>query len=620
MTSESVTRRVVVGALGAAGILAANGVNAQSRAPVHVWEKQELIFKASGKYANAYTDVDVWVDLKGPGFDRRVYGFWDGANVFKVRLVATAPGDWTWTSGSSTHDAGLSGKRGGFTAVDWTQAEKDSNPLRHGFLRSTANNHALEHADGTPFFALGDTWYSAATNRFKWYDDDKPRSMGPKAGFKDYVHYRKAQGYNWVSVIAAFPNWDNDGKPWHIVDEANHLTVRSAWLEFGTGPDARNGTAKNMKNEGGRPFLFPGKAPGYEDVFPDMDRINPDYFRYFDRKVDYLNDNGFVVFIEAFRRDASELWAKYHNWTESASRYMQYIRARYQANNTISSPVHLDIIDESITVPQFNAAVQAVADRYGPPPFGTLLSANANPSTYTNWGPDSWVSLHTTGNKREHEYYWYLTEIYRAPNAKPVLNGEPYYAGYVDARGLNGGYKHGAVGGTEQDAQFVRSSMYGSALSGGLAGHVYGAEGIWGADIEPEAPIHMWDAFQWSSGASMTHLPVFLKSIGKRYQELVPDDWIVPSRTSNTKSYEGWAYGARTSDMKIFMSYFEKGALQAKLRGARPEAVYTARWFNPRNGAWQNVGDGRIVADNIGEINLPAFPSDEDWGLQLVQA
>ena len=92
------------------------------------------------------------------------------------------------------------------------------------------------------------------------------------------------------------------------------------------------------------------------------------------------------------------------------------------------------------------------------------------------------------------------------------LNGEPYYAGYNDARGRRRGYQYGAPGGTEKDDQFVRSAMYGSFLSGGLAGHVYGAEGIWGADIEPTAPIKMWDAFQWNSAsadAAPAHLRVF---------------------------------------------------------------------------------------------------------------
>ena len=47
-------------------------------------------------------------------------------------------------------------------------------------------------------------------------------------------------------------------------------------------------------------------------------------------------------------------------------------------------------------------AIHMVKENYGPPPFGTLLSANANPSTLENWGEDSWVTLHQIGNMREH--------------------------------------------------------------------------------------------------------------------------------------------------------------------------------------------------------------------------
>ncbi len=430
-----------------------------------MWEKQEIVLTSERTFPNPYTDVTVWVDLTGPGFNKRVYGFWNGGNEFCVRVVATAPGAWRWRSGSEPADAGLAGKTGTFEAIEWTEAEKQENPLRRGFLRATANNHALETADGTPFFVVGDTWYAAGTNRFRWYDDDQERPIGPTAGFKDYVRFRKAQGYNWVNVIAAFPNWETDGLPYHIVmNDAEKTTVRSAWLEFGTG------SAKNMDNEGGRPFLFPGRVPGYENVFPDVDRVNPEYFKAIDRKIDYLNANGFVAFIEVSRRDASELWKKYYSWPESYARFIQYIWSRYQANNTVLSPIHLDIIQESITVPDFMKAIDLVMKKYGPPPFGTLLSANANPSTLVNWGENSWVTLHQIGNKREHEYYWYLTEIYRDAHPHPALNGEPYYAGYFDARGVPGGYKYGAKGGTAQDDQFVRSAMYGSFLSGGSRG------------------------------------------------------------------------------------------------------------------------------------------------------
>ena len=601
---------------------AAAALAASTPQTVRTWEKQELTFTSARSFANPYTSVVVWVDLTGPDFAKRVYGFWDGGNTFRVRLVATRPGTWTWRSGSDPEDSGLAGKSGSFTAVEWSDQEKQANPLRRGFLRSTANHHALEQADGTPFFAIGDTWYSLGTNRFPWYDDDTERPIGPTAGFKDYVRYRKAQGFNWVNMIAAFPNWNTDGQPWHIVmDDADKTTVRSAWLEFGTGPDARSGSAKNMTNEGGRPFVFPGKVPGYENVFPDIDRVNPEYFRYIDRKIDYLNEQGFVVFIETARRDASECWKKYYQWPESYARFIQYVWSRYQANNTVLSPVHLDIIQESITIPDFLDAIGLVLSKYGPPPFGTLLSANANPSTLVNWGEDSWVTLHQTGNKREHEYYWYMTEIFRAPHPRPALNGEPYYSGYFDARGLSGGYKYGAQGGTPQDDRYARSAMYGSFLSGGLAGHVYGAEGIWGADIEPAAPTKMWDAFRWNSGAQMKHLRAFAFSIGRSYQDLVPDeDLVVPNKTPIVKGYEGWAYAARTPDKTVFLAYFEKSCPRSLVRGARLSSAYRAQWFDPREGTWIDAGDGSLQSNNIGEIQLPEFPGDADWGLKLTSS
>ena len=591
-------------------------------AATHVWEKQELTFTAAHDYANPYTDAIVWVDLTGPGFHKRVFGFWDGGRTFKVRLVATAPGNWSWRSGSTPADTGLAGKTGSFTAIDWTDAEKQQNPLRRGFLRATPNHHALEQADGTPFFVVGDTWWALGTNRYKWYDDDRERPLGPGAGFKDYVRYRKSQGYNWVNMIACFPNWMSDGRPWHVVmDDPEKTTVRSAWLEFGTGDSPRTGTAKNMDNEGGRPFVFPGKVPGYENMFPDVDRVNPEYFRYVDRKIDYLNEQGFVPFIEVSRRDASMLWKKYYRWPESYARFIQYIWSRYQANDTVLSPIHLDIISETVGPDEYLKAIRWVMDKFGPPPFGTLLSANANPSTLENWGEGSWVTLQQIGNMREHNNYWYLTEIFDQPHPQPALNGEPYYAGYLDVRSLgNGrGYQYGAPGGTEKDDRFVRSSMYGSFLSGGLAGHVYGAEGIWGSDIEPAAPTHMWDAFQWKSGAQMQYLRTFALSIGKRYQELVPmADLVSPDKTHEIRAYEGWAYCARTPDKNTFLAYFEKGCPRTQVRGAKLNSTYRAEWFDPRKGTWQDVSpDGTVRSSVIGIVTLPDFPGDTDWGLRL---
>src|SRR5690242_16903573 len=146
----------------AAGLFIA--LQSGNASPVHVWEKQELTFTSARSYANPYTEVTLWIDLLGPGFRKRVYGFWDGGTTFRVRVLATAPGKWSWNAGSVPSDTGFSGKSGSFTAVDWTDAEKEQNPLRRGIPHATANHHALEFPDGTPFFVQGDTWYSAVTN------------------------------------------------------------------------------------------------------------------------------------------------------------------------------------------------------------------------------------------------------------------------------------------------------------------------------------------------------------------------------------------------------------------------------------------------------------------------
>jgi hypothetical protein len=200
------------------------------------------------------------------------------------------------------------------------------------------------------------------------------------------------------------------------------------------------------------------------------------------------------------------------------------------------------------------------------------------------------------------------------------LNGEPYYAGYSDPRGLGAvNYTRGAKGGTDKDNAIVRSGSYGCFLSGGYAGHVYGAEGIWGGDIEPEAPVKMWDAFNWKSADEMRHLKTFALSLGERYRDLEPQtDLVTPNKTHDVLSYEGWAYCSRTPDRKNFLVYFESGCPLAEIRGAELNGIYKAQWFNPRTGTWSNVGDGKVTSSKIGIIKLPHKPDDLDWGLRLV--
>jgi len=579
---------------------------------VPVWTKHEITLEAERDYANAYVEVDVWVELKGPNFSKRVYGFWNGGRSFAVRVLATEPGEWRWTSGSSVNDGGLSGKSGSFTARAASPAELDANPNLRGMIGATPDKRGLQYADGTPFLLLGDTWWSVPSFRFPIGQGPGDSSkVGPEATLNDYIALRREQGFNCIGLIAAQPAWANDGKP-NSLQMEDGTWVRAAWKQPGTQ------SGKDMHNEGGRPFEFPGKVPGFEDVFPDLDRVNPDYFKILDQKIDALNDNGMVPFIEVSRRDAGQAWKKFHYFETSYARFVNYVFARYQANITILSPIHYDYYEQTIPALEYSVPIEKALRDHGRPPFGTMLSANPNPSTLVNFGADSWVDLHQSGNVREHYTYWYLTEIFNAEPTKPAINGEPYYAGLHQ---LGTPYPLRVPPDSDADRFYVRSGLYGSFLSGGLGGFIYGAEGIWQSDTEDESLYKMWDSFRWRSADEIRHLKTFAFIKGERYRQLEPlAELVMPNKTGPDFGYTGWSYCARTPDKDLFLIYFEHDApLAAKLRGVEAGARYIPRFFDPRSGDWHQAGAPITVARSA-VLDLPERPDTLDWGLMLERA
>ncbi|MFW6035284.1 MAG: DUF4038 domain-containing protein [Halothermotrichaceae bacterium] len=588
-------------------------VNADEIKQIHIWEPLEIELTAENTYTNPYTEVDLWVELEGPDFKKRVYGFWDGENSFKIRITAIKPGKWTWVSGSNQSDIGLNGKTGEFEAVNWSKAEKKENPCRRGFIKTADDNHTLEYADGTPYFLLGDTWWAAPTYRFKWYDDNKKRPIGPEMGFKDMVRYRKSQGFNCIAMIAGHPAWANDGKPVDIhLDDKEKTVIRSAWQQAGTD------SAEDMYNEGGRPFKFPGKVPGYEDVVPDFNQINPEYFQHMDKKIEYLNKEGFIPFIEAARRDISQVWKKFYDWPTSYMRYIQYIFSRYHANNCILSPIHFDFDGDSIPSIEYNQPINMMIEKYGRPPFTNMLSTNAHLSTYRNYGGpehNKWLDLYTTGNWREHDYYWFLTEVFNSDKPKPALNGEPYYPR------CELGWPHGQPPtDNKEDDLYCRSGMYGSVLSGGLAGYIYGAQGLWEGAVEKEADYKMWDSIRWESGEQLQYLRDFVLSEGERYKNLRPDsEYISPNKAGDPIGYKGWAYCAGTRERDFFLLYFEKDCPAATFRGTYSGRKYKAWWYNPRNGEWREMDKLLVPDPDTGLIDLPSLPTNNDWAMKMLE-
>lgn len=135
----------------------------QMRTAASLWRVVEISLESTETYANPYADTEVTACFLGPGGETiHRPAFWDGGRIWKLRFAPPTPGVWRWSS-ACTHpqDGGLHGRSGELRAA----AVETGIPLhRHGFLRISPSGRHFVHADGTPFFWLGDThWVDPRT-------------------------------------------------------------------------------------------------------------------------------------------------------------------------------------------------------------------------------------------------------------------------------------------------------------------------------------------------------------------------------------------------------------------------------------------------------------------------
>lgn len=128
--------------------------------PVPVWGRWQETFTAAESVEEA-DDVRLLVHLTAPdGEQRTIDGFWDGDDLWKVRFMPDEAGTWPYHTETEPEIAGLHGQEGRFTAAP---AEDEANRfLQHGAVKVSDDSRYLAHADGTPFFWLGDTAWNGA--------------------------------------------------------------------------------------------------------------------------------------------------------------------------------------------------------------------------------------------------------------------------------------------------------------------------------------------------------------------------------------------------------------------------------------------------------------------------
>lgn len=232
----------------------------------------EWSIESKKAYANPFRDVDVDVIFEQDGRTWRVPAFWHGGQKWTVRFAPPSPGVYHYfLESTDSSNADLNGQRG---RVSVTAYRGSNQLLRRGNFRVSANRRHFEQADGTPFFWLGDTWWTALSDRLSW------------EGFKTLTADRKTKGFTVVQLVGGLIPAGEERPP----------------------------SDPGYCNEGGCVY-----DPRYE-------RINPQYFDLADRRIQHLVDNEMApAIVGAWRQMGRELGA------DNLKKHWRYLIARYGA-------------------------------------------------------------------------------------------------------------------------------------------------------------------------------------------------------------------------------------------------------------------------------------------------
>ena len=262
----------------AASLAAVALLPAAHAADIAQWTVFETSYESAKAYANAFTEVEVDVVFTQGDKQWKVPAFWAGDKKWTVRFAPPEQGDYKYrVECTDKANPGLNGKEQTLSVT----AYKGDNPLlKHGFVKVSPGNTYFEHADGTPFFWLADTWWKNLCKRMTW------------EGFQELTADRKAKGFSVVQIVC------------------------------GPYPD-ENFFAPSLENEGGQQYLA-----------QDMSVVNPKYFDSADRRLKHLADNGLVpAIVGAWGRGDCNSMGKFG--AVNIKRHWRYLIARYGAYQVV---------------------------------------------------------------------------------------------------------------------------------------------------------------------------------------------------------------------------------------------------------------------------------------------
>ena len=557
--------RTLVGTLALSAVLLIGGTVMANEH--RQWRMSEFTFTAAQEYPNGFISPQFDAVFTAPdGSIYKVPGFWDGGKTWKVRFTPTMPGKWSYvTSCSNAEDSGLRNRKGDFSAKE----AAGENPLyaHGGFLKVSENRRHLTYSDGTPFFWLGDTWWSCPSHLVPFEGSSNPEYPSM---FKTLIDKREAQGYTVVQMC--FQRF--------MENEIPDLN----WQEAMCRPEMWKESAIKRWQEA-------------------------------DRYMTYANDAGIIPVIGlAFSRGLDS--GSVDDW----KRTWRYVVARlgsYGVTWLIGGELSGGGPDKSAKLHQKAMAIGAAIKETDP--YQRAMSIH--PGHWSRDSEDAWHEewLDFIMIQGGHGG-WVRVDIYMEPYnseaGKPVLECECHYERINSARWTK---QLGTI--TEDE---VRMTAY-RAIQCGSFGYTYGAQGLWYPtqnendmkQSEWGEVIPWWKAIDLPGGEQMKHLRMCYELV--EWWKLEPRPDAVEKEQDAVEQTpalrEKLRILAKADGERTFLVYFPidlDAEIKATFKLGDKATPYAGIWFNPR------TGEKTAIAGAISLPGpLPSRPSSEDWMLIL---
>lgn len=537
----------------------------------------ELTLTAARSYKDIFNEVEVDVVFRdATGETWRVPAFWAGDNTFRVRFAAPRPGHYTWRSEcSEPDDTGLHGRTGELEA---TAYDGPCALYRHGRLRVADSRRTFEHADGTPFLWLADTWWMGLTKRLDW-----------PHGFRMLAEDRVRKGFNTVQIVAGpLPDFSADTHTW----------------------------ADQQANESGWPWRErEGRDPTLPPAPDDFVEINPAFYDLADLRIAALVEAGLMPCIVG-------MWGYYimYMGTEKAKRHWRNLVARYAA-----WPVTWCVCGET-GMPNYGCPREKreetgqeqrrrwsrVADEVrGLDPFKNPLTSHpcGGRTIREEVDRDDLLDFNMlqTGHSAHASYPLTMQCVSRSYVTEPPM---PFLNSEINYEGIMGGNWHE-----------VQRFLIWTSLLGGACGHTYGAQGIWAMNSRDD-PFR-GTTFDWGEGywQDVMHYPGSTHvGLATQFVRQYPWPQFAP-RAEELPEDRLYAHAAGIPGT-VALYYFPVEYTDAAFLGLRglpitvgTDEAFAASWLNPRSGALTEVGE--VTPDTDGKWLPVGMPDRADWVLVL---